>query len=65
MDLSLIKNTSIRERMNLQFRFEAFNAFNHPILGTPNTTFGTPLFGQVTNTRLDNREIQFALRFIF
>jgi len=65
MDLSLIKNTSIRERMNLQFRFEAFNALNHPILGAPSTTFGTPLFGQVTGTRLDNREIQFALRFIF
>jgi len=64
-DLSLIKNTNISERVNLQFRFEAFNALNHPILGAPNTTFGTPLFGQVTGTRLDNREIQFALRLIF
>ena len=65
MDLSLIKNTNISERVNLQFRFEAFNALNHPLLGAPNTTFGTPLFGQVTGTRLDNREIQFALRLIF
>ncbi len=65
MDLSLIKNTNISERVNLQFRFEAFNALNHPILGAPNTTFGTPLFGQVTDTRLDNREIQFALRLVF
>ena len=62
MDLSLIKNTNITERVNLQFRFEAFNALNHPILGAPNTTFGTPLFGQITGTRLDNRELQFALR---
>jgi len=65
MDLSLVKNTNITERVNLQFRFEAFNALNHPILGAPNTTFGTPLFGQITGTRLDNRELQFALRLLF
>jgi len=65
MDLSLVKNTNISERVNLQFRFEAFNALNHPILGAPNTTFGTPLFGQITGTRLDNRELQFALRLVF
>ena len=55
----------ITERVNLQFRFEAFNALNHPILGAPNTTFGTPLFGQITGTRLDNRELQFALKLSF
>ena len=29
-DMSLIKNTRIRENMNFQFRFEAFNALNTP-----------------------------------
>ena len=65
VDISLIKNTSISERINLQFRAEAFNAANHAILGDPVTDFGTPQFGQITNTRLDNREIQFALRLVF
>lgn len=65
VDLSLIKNTSLSERMNLQFRCEAFNFPNHAIFGQPQNTFGTPQFGQIVNTRLDNREIQFALRLSF
>jgi len=65
LDLSLVKNTKITERVNLQFRCEAFNALNHLIMGDPDTNFGTPLFGQVNSTRLDNREIQFALRLQF
>jgi hypothetical protein len=65
LDLSLIKNTGITERVNLQFRFEAFNVANHLIMGDPVTDFGTPLFGQVLNTRLDNRELQFALKLVF
>jgi hypothetical protein len=65
VDISLLKNTSVNERLKVQFRAEAFNAGNHLIMGAPNTTFGTPTFGAVTSTRLDNREIQFALRFQF
>jgi hypothetical protein len=51
--------------VRLQVRVEAFNALNHLIMGDPDTTFGTPGFGQVTSTRLDNREMQFALRLEF
>ncbi len=65
VDLSLVKNTPIGERMNLQFRCEAFNVGNHPIFAQPNSTFGTPQFGQITGTRLDNREVQFALKLSF
>jgi len=65
VDLSLVKNTRIAERMNLQFRCEAFNAGNHPIFAQPNATFGTPQFGQIIGTRLDNREVQFALKLSF
>jgi hypothetical protein len=65
LDLSLVKNTKLTERFNLQFRWEAFNALNHLIMGDPDTNFGTPQFGQVTSTRFDNREMQFALRLEF
>jgi hypothetical protein len=65
IDLSLIKNTNLSERTRLQFRVEAFNAANHLIMGPPNSIFGTPTFGQVTSTRLDNREVQLALRLEF
>ena len=50
--------------MNLQFRCEAFNAVNHPFWEAK-LDFGTPQFGQITGTRLDNREVQFALRLVF
>ena len=36
-DLSVIKNTRVTERVNLQFRAEAFNFINHVNLGIPNT----------------------------
>ena len=65
IDLSLVKNIPIRERLRLQFRADAFNVANHLIMGDPNSTFGTPTFGQVTSTRLDNRQIQLALRLEF
>src|SRR5262249_35122542 len=39
IDLSIIKNTRIRERWNVQFRAESFNFPNHVNLLSPNTTF--------------------------
>jgi hypothetical protein len=65
LDLSLVKNTKLTEKLNLQFRAEAFNAANHLIMGDPDTNFGTPQFGQITSTRFNNRELQFALRLQF
>src|SRR5579859_5655711 len=37
-NLSLFKNFAIGERMNLQFRAEAYNVFNHPQFSQVNTT---------------------------
>jgi len=36
-DFSLFKNFRITERVALQYRFQMFNAFNHPTFGIPNS----------------------------
>ena len=41
VDLALIKNTKITERLNLQFRADAFDLFNHPNFGQPGPTGAT------------------------
>ena len=53
-----------REGMQLQFRAEAFNAFNHAEFGNPNGNVASPQYGLVTSAR-QPRRIQFALRFLF
>lgn len=70
-DLSLIKNTRISEQVNLQFRAEAFDVFNHPNFGNPNLNVGTSNFGVITSTRFPNgdfgsaRQLQLALKLQF
>ncbi len=46
-DVSIIKFFPIRERMNVEFRAEAFNLFNRPQFGLPDMFFGGPTFGRV------------------
>ena len=70
-DLSLLKNTKITEAVNLQFRAEAFDIFNHPNFGNPNLNVGTSNFGSITSTRFPNgdfgsaRQLQLALKLQF
>jgi hypothetical protein len=47
-DLALIKNWDVYERAHLQFRWEMFNAFNHPSFGLPSTDPSSANFGQIT-----------------
>ena len=61
-DLSLLKNTAITERVNLQIRVEFFNGFNHPAFGSPNTNISTPTAGQIFGLTRDGRELQFVTR---
>ena len=75
-DLSLIKNTRVSEKVNVQFRAEAFDVFNHPNFGNPNLNVSTSItpnsnFGTITNTRFPNgdfgsaRQLQLALKLEF
>ena len=49
LDLSLVKNFPIRERVKFQFRFETFGIFNHSNFGNPSAGFGTGSFGNITS----------------
>ncbi len=66
IDLSLIKRTKIRESLNLEFRAEAFNAFNHTnfFVSNENNDINTTTFGRLTTT-FDPRILQFALKLNF
>ncbi len=71
-DLSFIKDTFIGERINVQFRAEAFNFLNSVNYRTPNTSFragadglnASGTFGTIRAAR-DARVIQFGLKVIF
>jgi hypothetical protein len=70
LDLSLLKDTRIKERAQLQFRAEFFNSLNHTNLGTPNATvFSNGAIsssaGIITATATTSRQIQFGLKLIF
>jgi len=64
-DTSFVKNTPIREGLNLQFRFEMYNMFNTPAFGFPNANIGSPTVGRITSTVADNRSLQMALKIEF
>lgn len=64
-DASLTKVTQIRESMNVEFRAEVFNLFNHPNFGLPVPTYTAPTFGQIFGTVGTARQIQFAVKFNF
>lgn len=65
-DMSFIKNTRIRERVNMQFRAEFFNLFNTPAFemrGT-STEVSSAQFGQVVLAG-NQRNVQFGMRVVF
>jgi hypothetical protein len=64
VNLSLLRNFSIRESVRVQLRGEFFNAFNHPDFGVPGRVFGAAGFA-VVNSATAARQIQLGLRFIY
>jgi Carboxypeptidase regulatory-like domain/TonB-dependent Receptor Plug Domain/TonB dependent receptor len=75
-DFSILKNTRIGERTDVQFRSEFFNIFNHPSFALPSNILAAPNFGTLfqtpdaaqSNVGLGSggpRLIQFALKVSF
>ena len=77
-DASILKNFSLIERMKLQFRMDAFNVFNHPVLGFNNNQNGGTCIdcsgsGVIQDIEHDAspgsatgmRQLEFALKLIF
>lgn len=70
VDLSILKNTNLTHGKSLQFRFEAINAFNHPLFPAPGGNSLSPTnasFGQVVTSAQLNyaRRVQIMLKFLF
>lgn len=65
LDFSVFREDALTERLKTQFRVEAFNLFNTPTFGTPQTTFTNPNFGRVSSTVSTARQIQLGLKLIF
>jgi hypothetical protein len=63
-DLGLIKHFPLREGLKLEFRAEAFNAFNHPYFNDPDRNVVDSNFGQISGAS-EPRDVQFALKLVW
>ena len=71
LDASIVKDTKISERFNVQFRAEFFNITNTTNFAPPIDNLeaidatGAPVggFGQIDSQQVPSREIQFGLKF--
>jgi hypothetical protein len=75
-DFSVLKNTTIHERAQVQFRLEIFNLLNRANLNTPNLIAFTPptatnptgvsgTTGAITSTSTTARQVQFGLKLLW
>jgi hypothetical protein len=64
VNISAIKNTTLREGVALQFRVEVFNLLDHANFDLPNSFFGSPSFGSVLSAGTPRR-LQFGLKLLF
>jgi hypothetical protein len=63
-DMGIQKWWRFTETKRLQFRFELFNAFNHPNFFEPDTNLGDATFG-IISAAYPARSLQFAGKFYF
>ena len=80
MDFSIFKTTAVTERLNVEFRAEAFNILNHTNFSEPGTAAGgntvsafsstagngtpNPTAGNIT-AAATSRQLQFGLKMMF
>ena len=75
-DFSVLKDTSLREGLRLQFRAEIFNLLNRANFNTPNLIVFTPpratnptglsgTAGAITSTSTTARQVQFGLKLLW
>jgi hypothetical protein len=64
-DLSVLKDTRVKEGMKVQFRAEFLNAFNHVLFSNPNTDPYSTAFGTITSEKGYPRRIQMGIKFIY
>jgi carboxypeptidase family protein/TonB-dependent receptor-like protein len=66
LDFSVFKTFNVSHGVRLQVRGEAFNLFNTPWFGAPNTNVTSPAFGTVApNQANDPRNVQIGVRLSF
>jgi hypothetical protein len=77
LDLGVFRNFAIREKINLQFRAEAFNATNTPHFNNPGTSVSSMVrnadgsirslggYTEINSAQADERQVRFALRLSF
>ncbi len=65
IDMSVIKNVAIVERLKIQFRAESFNLFNHAIFNGPDMGATSANFARITSQSNLPRTNQLALRVTF
>ena len=65
MDMTLMKMIAITERQNLQFRMDAFNAFNHATFWAGDQNINATTFGLMNSMFFSPRVMQFGLRYRF
>lgn len=75
-DFSVMKDTSINERLRVQFRAEMFNLLDRANFNTPNLIVavqppgtnspqGNPAAGSITSTSTTARQVQFGLKLLW
>ena len=69
-DFSVLKETTLHERLGFQFRAEIFNLLNRANFNTPNLIAFTPsgvsgTAGAISSTSTTSRQIQFGLKLIW
>jgi len=65
VDFSVLKNFAIGDRLVIQPRVDAFNAFNRPQFGNQNLTPTSSAFGQVSSQLNTSRQLQGGVHILF